>query len=58
MLQGLIPGREGGIFVPSQHAAHEFEDPLQTLIFPDVLHLLPQPEAACQIEAKAQASHH
>ena len=41
MLQGLIPTSEGGIFVPSYHAAREFQESPNTFIFPDFLHFLP-----------------
>src|SRR5687767_144028 len=52
--QGLIAGRELSVFIPSQHAADKFVKSLETLVLPNVLHLLPQPESACQIKTKAK----
>ena len=54
VFQGLILAGERGIFIPTQHAAHEFEEAQELLVGPDFFLLFSEPRTARQIETKAQ----
>src|SRR5262245_50829655 len=54
MFQCLVAGSERRIFVLADHAAHELVDASNTLVFPDLLHLLSQPESPGEIETEPE----